>query len=108
MLNKLSSNHAICNSQKELRKQDIINSFGGWLDDTTFNDWHFSLYKFASIRPLKYFDSESVDISLSFFEKHPEITIEAITDLDVELSHAIFSLLRESDSWHNEKPLSLD
>jgi hypothetical protein len=45
---------------------------------------------------------------LAFFDQHPDLTIEGVTILQRELSHAILSMLRPGTSWAKESKLSLD
>lgn len=107
-LNEIFKSHAICEVQRSLRKSQIIDAFSDYVDENLFSQWHLSLYKFATTRPLTYIRRQAVEEALAFFNQYPDLTIEAVTTLQRELSHAIFSLLRPGVSWSKEGKLSLD
>jgi hypothetical protein len=108
ILNEFLANHQICKAQKCLRRQQVRKCFSGWIEESHFNDYHLSLYRFASTRPLKYYDPKCIDALLNFFQDNADKTLEGIFDKNINLSHAILSLIREGTSWNNEDQLKLD
>lgn len=107
-LNEIFKSPAISQIQNELKKSQIIEVFNDFIDIASFKLWHLSLYKFATIRPLLFFRHETIDDAIELFNTRPELTVEAITSLQRELTHAIFSLLRPGSSWQKEDSLSLE
>jgi hypothetical protein len=81
--------------------------FPDYVDDDIFHRWYLSLYRFATEKPFMYFDLNVVDEALTYFNRYPDLTIEGVTKLQREVSHAVFSLLRPGTSWTKENPLSL-
>jgi hypothetical protein len=106
--NELIMNHPINKVQRELRKQQVLEAFPDYVDEATFDQWHLMLYRFATVRPLIYHSPQTVSDALTFFNKNPDITFDAITAFQRELTHAILSLLRPGSSWGREEPLKLD
>jgi len=107
-LNEIFKSHVICEVQHSLRKSQVIDAFSDYIDEDSFSQWHLSLYKFETTKPLTYIRREAVEEALAFFNQYPDLAIEAVTTLQRELSHAIFSLLRPGVSWSKEGKLSLD
>lgn len=107
-LNKTLANHSICKLYHSLRKDIILESFSSWVKESSFNDWHLSLSKFSTIRPLKYYDPQIINKLLTFFEENINVTFDALSKLSIEITHAITSLLREGSSWNYEKQILLD
>lgn len=119
MQNKIDSNIAssgragikpsmINKIQRVLRKQEVVEAFPGYVDDNTFDQWHLSLYRFATVRPLVYHRSQTISDALDFFNGDPALTLDAITTFQDELTHSILSLLRPGSSWEREGKLGLD
>ena len=107
-LNEVFESHVICEAQSPLRKAQIIDAFPGYVDENSFNKWHLCLYRFAATKPLSFVEWATVDEALAFFERDAASTIEAITALERELSHAIFAALRPGVSWGREGKVSLE
>jgi hypothetical protein len=107
-LNEIFKSHSICGVQRSLWKAQILDAFSDYVDETSFKKWHLCLYKFATVKPLTFIRWEAVDETLAFFGQYPDLTVDGVTTLQRELSHAIFSLLRPSASWTKEEKLSLD
>jgi hypothetical protein len=107
-LNQIFKSHSICEAQCLLRKSQIIDAFSDYVDEDTFKRWHLSLYRFATVRPLTYVHREVVNEALAFFNQYADLTVEAVTILQRELSHAVLSALRPGVSWTKEGKLSLD
>jgi hypothetical protein len=108
-INDLLGTHALCQVQQRLRKQQVFNAFPHYVNDKTFNKWHLSLYQFATIKPLIYINHNSLQIAHAFFSQYADLTVQALVDSDLhtQISHGVFSLLRPSNSWNNEKTLEL-
>lgn len=102
------TNHQLCKLYQASMKDSVLENFTPWVNDVNFNDWHLSLYKFAIVRPLQYYDDKIINTLLSLFEAHKDLTFDALSVLDGEMTHAILSLLRKGNSWENEARLSLD
>lgn len=107
-LNDIFQSYPLCIVEQRLRKQQISESFSDYVDDDTFTPWHFALYKFATVPPLKYTRAETIHIALAFFNQNVELTSQALSHLQREISHAVFSLLRQGSSWSSEEKLALD
>ncbi len=107
-LNRIFKSHFICGIQRSLWKTQILDAFAGYVDESSFKEWHLCLYKFATVRPLTFVRWEAVDEALAFFNQYPVLTLDGIAALQRELSHATFSLLRPGASWNKEEKLSLD
>jgi hypothetical protein len=107
-LNEILESHLISEAQRPLRKSQIVDAFSGYVDENSFNKWHLSLYRFATTKPLSFLEWATVDEALAFFDRHPTSTIDGVTALQRELSHAIFAALRPGASWGREGKLSLD
>ncbi len=105
-LHDIFGNHPICIAQQRLRRQEILDSFRAWVKEDQFIEWHFSLYRFALIRPLKYYDSKTVDTALTFFEQYPKETLDAIIEQYGSLTHSILSMIRGGSSWGKENQLT--
>jgi hypothetical protein len=107
-LNETFKSHSICKVQRSLWKAQILDAFSDYVDEDSFKTWHLCLYKFATVKPLTYIRWDVVDKTSAFFGQHPDLTLEGVTTLQRELSHATFSILRPGTSWAKEKKLSLD
>lgn len=107
-LREALGSHSICKAQGALRKSHVMEAFSTHVDGRSFHRWYLSLYKFATEKPFVYFDDETVCEALAFFNRYPDLAIEALTDLQTELSHAVFSLLRPGTSWTRDGRLSLE
>jgi hypothetical protein len=107
-LNEIFKSHSICEPQCALWKAQILEVFSDYVNDASFTKWHLSLYRFATTKPLMYLQWQVIDEALAFFNQHPDLTIEGVTTLQRELSHAVFSILRPGVSWTKEEKLSLD
>jgi hypothetical protein len=107
-LNDVFKSHPICEAQHQMWKAQIIDAFSDYIYEDTFDKWHLSLYRFATVRPLTYIRREAIDETLGLFEQYPDLTIDGVATLQRELSHAIFSMLRPGVSWTKEEKLSLD
>jgi hypothetical protein len=107
-LNCFFQSHATCRAERARRKLLVLNAFSVYVSHETFNDWYLGLYKFACVRPLLYLHDQTVEDALVFFNLHPDLTLQTVTSLQSELSHAIFSLLRPGPSWAREGRISLD
>jgi len=107
-LNDLFENHSICKFQRKLRKDFVLNKFKEFIDEDSFNDWHYSLYPFAEKRPLKYFDESVIKYLTQFLIKHDVHFLESIVELTYEITNGIFSTVREGSSWNLEHSLLLN
>jgi hypothetical protein len=107
-LNEIFESHLISEAQRPLRKSQIIDAFSGYVDENSFNKWYLGLYRFATTKPLSFLEWATVNEALAFFDQHPTSTIDGVTALQRELSHAIFAALRPGASWGREGKLSLD
>jgi len=107
-LNEIFKSHSICGLQRSLWKAQILDAFSDYVDENSFKKWHLCLCSFATQKPLTYIRRETVDEALAFFNQHPDLTVEGVTTLQREISHAIFSMLRPGASWNKERKLSLD
>jgi hypothetical protein len=106
-INDVFQAHALCQIEQHVRKQHVIAAFSPYVNEKTFRQWHLSLYRFASVRPLMYINHQAVQTAYAFFSQHAQLTVQALTSLQTSTTHAIFSLLREGKSWNREKPLEL-
>ena len=106
-LNQIFRNHQLCSLQKKVRKRAILYVFQRWIKEESFTDLHLALYKFATIRPLKYFDSDVIEVALELFDNHPKETLDSLFELNREITHATMSMIREGSSWNQEQQLSL-
>lgn len=106
-LNHIFRNHQLCSLQKKVRKRAILYVFQRWIKEDNFEDFHLALYKFATIRPLKYFDSDAIEVALELFDNHPKETFDSLFELNREITHATMSITREGSSWNQEQRLSL-
>lgn len=98
--------HPLWEVERANRAEIIQDQFRPFIEDT-FDDFHFSLYRFSSVRPLLYVDHETIDNALDHLKSNIAHTLAALHKLRPQLSHAIFSLIRKSPSWHLEDSLSL-
>jgi hypothetical protein len=108
VLNAQILNEPIRKIQNELRKHKILEAFPDFAQESEFNDWYLSLYKFATIRPLRYFRKEAVSAALQFFNRYPQATVEGLVRHHQGLTHALMSLIRSSSSWGKEDQLLFD
>ncbi len=108
VLNEQILNEPIRKIQRELRKHKILEAFPDFVQESEFNDWYLSLYKFATTRPLRYFCKEAVSAALKFFNHYPEATLEGLVRHHQMLTHALMSLMRPSNSWGKEVQLSFE
>jgi hypothetical protein len=106
-INDIFRMHPPCQLQQQVRKQQVLDAFPMDVDEKMFSQWHMALYKFATVRPLLYVDYQVIQVARAFFTQHADLTIQALADLPVQITHAIFSLLRPGSSWGNEKILEL-
>jgi len=107
-LNEILHSHPICAVQRVLRKYQIIDAFRDYVDADSFAKWHLCLYRFATTKPLSFTEPTVVNEALAFFERQPTSTMDGLTALKRELSHAIFTALRPGASWGREGKVSLE
>src|SRR5579859_6425491 len=100
-INGLFRAHPPCQLQRQIRKQQVLDGFHMYVDEKTFNHWHLVLYKFATMRPLLYVNHQAIQVARAFFTQHAELTMQALSNLSGQITHAIFSLLRPGSSWGN-------
>lgn len=106
-INENIANHQLCLMQQQIKKRFILEKFSEWIGEG-FLEWHFSLSRFSKIRPLIYYNKETLDIALNFFSENTEATLRCLNKFNWEVSHAITSTIREGKSWYWEKSLNLN
>jgi hypothetical protein len=106
-INSVYSPHPIVEAERSSRTRLIRARFGAWLP-AELSDYHYSLYRFARFRPLKYIDKSVIDESVGFFQGNVSGTLAALSQFGSQLSTAIFALLRRTPSWDIEDTLSLN
>jgi hypothetical protein len=67
-----------------------------------------SLHPFCSTAPLRYINNAGAESLLSFLEVDPGTTLEALAKDDLQISHAVRSLLRPGASWGRENDMAVD
>ena len=67
-----------------------------------------SLYPFCSVTPLRYTNDAATEALLTFLEVDSGQTLDALASVDVQLSHAVRSLLRPGASWGREDDMAVD
>ena len=106
-INGVYSPHPLIKVERSSRTRLIRAGFGAWLPEELC-DYHYSLYRFARVRPLKYVDSNIIDDSVKYFRGNVSGTLNALYEFRSQLSTAIFSLLRRTPSWDIEDTISLN
>lgn len=107
-INDSFSDHLICSLYQERQKGFILEKYSHWVSENNFYDWHLVLSSFASVEPLIYCNTETVNSLLSLLDSHKTLTFYALSVLSKELTHAVLSIFREGNSWNNYDPLALD
>ncbi|MBM7843783.1 hypothetical protein [Herpetosiphon giganteus] len=103
----VTQNHPIAGLQHALRAQQIAEVFDEYTDQLGLSMWTDALYKFATVRPLVYFNKQIILDCKAYLNENPQTTIDGLIKLKRELSHAIKSLLRPNVSWEKEEHLEL-
>jgi len=106
-INDYYTPHKIVTAENEIKSKAILRSFSDYISQP-LQDYHYSLYRFCSIRPLMYVDDNSVKVILDFFNSNVNGTLTALESFRNQISKSIFSLIRENPSWSHEESLSLD
>jgi hypothetical protein len=106
-INDLYNPHPLVKAERENRACIIQDKFGE-LIPKRFDDPLYSLYRFATIRPLLYVDHDIIESSLDYFNSNVLTTLSALMSFQQQISNAVFSLLRENPSWNREETLSID
>ncbi len=106
--NDLYENFVFSKNEREIRKKYILRKFHYIVSDSTFTDFHYSLYRFAKNKPFEFFDKSTVKKMLTFFDNNRSAFYEGLIRFHKEITSAIFSTLRESESWNKEENLDLN
>lgn len=106
-INDLIKTNPVTDTEQVRRRRKVLNRFSAWLPENCPEPWDLMLYPFTAIRPLKYIDLQNVAELGIFFEKNKDETLNALTRLGDDLSHAISTILQPSVSWGKEHELHL-
>lgn len=106
-INNVYSPHLLIEAERPMQTRKIRDVFGRWLP-SSLSDYHFSLRRFSSIRPLKYFDGQILHDALKYFQANAIRTLDALSTFELQVSTAFFSLVRQTPSWEIERALSFD
>jgi len=106
--NEFYKNFIITKNEKEIRKKSIIEKFYYTISDEEFNDFYYSLYRFANNKPFNYFEKKAVKNLLKCFLKNDLEFIKGLKRFNNEITSAVFSMLRKSNSWLKDDKVELN
>lgn len=100
--------HPLIGASGRMRRRAVASAFGHWVDVDTCPIASLALYPFTSTPPLSYVNEQAVARVLDLLERNPETTLGCLAELNLQLSHAIQSLLRPGTSWGQEDRLEVN
>ncbi|HET6764798.1 MAG TPA: hypothetical protein VFH27_14030, partial [Longimicrobiaceae bacterium] len=100
--------HPLVGAARPNRLRVVNARFGRFVEGVSEQSMLLSLYPFSCVTPLRYTDNTTIDAVLTLFEANPILTLAALREAELQVGHAIRSLLRPGVSWGKEHNMAVD